>query len=584
MKRLIVLMMMAVIITAVSVIPPAFQKPAFPHSVNCVGEGESIPVIPNAPSCCKGLTLVKPKDSRIVGSQGICTSTCGNGVCDRGTESAYNCPKDCKSTTYRDVPFGFHTGNAFPKDIAAHNPDNPLDPEIWGKYEYAEDIGIGWERPGMYAWIPPQRSGLSWQQLTDRIYSAIPASMRIFANIDLRVFTVTRPASIPTETASLTVYHPPVSSLELFDEKLYVQFVRDLVERYDGDGVGDMPGLKNLVKYWQVDNELPGLPPFEINSSNQAKNDKWLKTSTDNYAHVLDITSKAIKTVNPSAKIALSGMADIGPGTAGLFHQYYLKILEKLKGKQVDIFDYHFYGDAKNSWKTMKDAYRMIREGLDSIGYKDMEIWITETGTYTGRPRDVQGYAPLQTEKEQAVDLVKRLIYPLTFGVKRVFWAWGIVDCAASEGPDGYMGLIYNGKGPDNPGYGVKKLSYYAYKKMVEILDGSDWNNIQTIKEEQNDGYGIFLYKFTRNGKPVYVGWFDCFDERKCSMMKIDLRAELAFDRDVKTVKITEAVPKYKSGKEVTDYGAAFNSEAKAMDGSKITIALKETPVFVEGK
>jgi hypothetical protein len=224
----------------------------------------------------------------------------------------------------------------------------------------------------------------------------------------------------------------------------------------------------------------------------------------------------------------------------------------------------------------------MIRQDLDKIGYNNMEIWITETGTYTGRPRDVGGYAPFQTEKEQAVDLVRRMVYPISFGVKKVFWTWGIMDCAASEGPDGYMGLIYNGKGPGNPGYGVKKLSYYAYKKLVEVLEGADWNNIQTIKEEQNDAYGIFLFKFIKNGNPIYVGWSECFNAQKCSTIKIDLRAELSFDSDVKAIKITEAVPKYKSGKEVADNRLAFNSETKAMDGGKTTITLKETPMFVE--
>ncbi|OGW41039.1 MAG: hypothetical protein A2X57_10575 [Nitrospirae bacterium GWD2_57_8] len=408
--------------------------------------------------------------------------------------------------------------------------------------------------------------------------------MRIFANIDVRAFTHTRPSQTPEELKNLTTYHPPVSYLELFDERLYIQFVRDLVERYDGDGVNDMPGLKNPVKYWQIDNELPGIPPFEINSSNQAENDKWLQASLNNYAHVLDITNNAIKSSDPSAKVALSGMADIGPGTAGLFCQYYLKILEKLKGKHVDIFDYHFYGDAKNSWKTMKDAYRMIREGLDSIGYTDMEIWITETGTYTGRPRDIGGYAPFQSEKEQAIDLVRRLIYPLTFGVKKVFWAWGIVDCAASEGPDGHMGLIYNGKGPGNPGYGVKKLSYYTYKKMIEVLEGSDWNNIQMIRDEQNDAYGIFLCKFMKNGKPVYVGWFSCFDEQKCSRMKIDARAEISLDIEAKQVIITRAVPRYEAGKDVVDYKTAFEAGTKTVSDGKATVVLEEVPVFVEAK
>jgi hypothetical protein len=48
--------------------------------------------------------------------------------------------------------------------------------------------------------------------------------------------------------------------------------------------------------------------------------------------------------------------------------------------------------------------------------------------------------------------------------------------------------------------------------------------------------------------------------------------------------KITEAVPKYESGKDVADYNAAFNTETKSVQGGKITITLKDIPVFVEEK
>jgi hypothetical protein len=546
----------------------------------CVGQGGSIPVVPSAPSCCAGLMLIGPKDPNILGSKGICTSRCGNGICDPVTETVSNCPKDCKSTAYRDVPFGFHTGNAFPKDITAHNPNNPLDPEIWGKYGYAQDIGAGWERPGMYAWIPPHPSGVSWPELTDRIYGTIPSSMRIFANIDVRAFTHTRPSSEPEETKNLTTYHPPASSLELFDEKMFLQFVKDLVERYDGDGISDMPGLKNPVHYWQLDNELPGMPPFDVNSMDQSEKDNWLQTSINNYVHIVEITSKAIKSSDPSAKVAIAGVADF-PGVGRILRLYYMEVLKRVSRNSIDILDYHFYGNAGNSWKAMEDEYRMIRRDLDSIGYTNLEIWITETGTYTGSPRDIQGRAPIQTEKEQAVDLVRRMVYPVSFGVKKVFWAWGIMDCAASEGPDGSMGLMYNGKGPGNPGYGVKKLSYYAYKKLIEVLEGSDWNTIRTVRNELNDSYGIFLFQFTRNAKPVYVGWFHCFNEQKCGRMKIDPRVEIRADRGSQ-ITITKAVPRYESGKDVVYYKAAFETETKKTADGKVFIVLGEVPVYVE--
>ncbi|MBI5367041.1 MAG: hypothetical protein HZA54_08385 [Planctomycetes bacterium] len=42
-------------------------------------------------------------------------------------------------------------------------------------------------------------------------------------------------------------------------EKAHLTFVRAAVERYGGDGVDDMPGLRVPIRPWQVENEPEGL-------------------------------------------------------------------------------------------------------------------------------------------------------------------------------------------------------------------------------------------------------------------------------------------------------------------------------------
>jgi hypothetical protein len=61
----------------------------------CVEEGGSIPVIPDPPPCCLGLELIPPKSPDVFGILGYCTALCGDGVCDPEIESDYNCPEDC---------------------------------------------------------------------------------------------------------------------------------------------------------------------------------------------------------------------------------------------------------------------------------------------------------------------------------------------------------------------------------------------------------------------------------------------------------------------------------------------------------
>lgn len=64
----------------------------------CKGEGVVISQTDVNAVCCAGLTMLKPKWALIGSLSGVCSSKCGDGICDPATESNYNCPKDC--TTY----------------------------------------------------------------------------------------------------------------------------------------------------------------------------------------------------------------------------------------------------------------------------------------------------------------------------------------------------------------------------------------------------------------------------------------------------------------------------------------------------
>ena len=129
-----------------------------------------------------------------------------------------------------------------------------------------------------------------------------------------------------------------------------------------------------------------------------------------------------------------------------------------------------------------------------------------------------------------------------------------------------YMGLINNPGNTD--GLSHKKLSYYTYKKMVEVLEGSDWDNIQIIQEKD----GVYIYKFIKNALPVWVAWNDNEAEKQVTIS--GLRSNQA--------RITEAVPKLESGKDVTDYNGAFNTKNEKIKNGKITLIIKDIPVFIE--
>ena len=429
-------------------------------------------------------------------------------------------------------------------------------------YKHVQDIGVKWIRPGVdIAWqlVQPTKEDVEngsyeWAVI-DNIYGKVPSGVNVLANISVG--------------HAGFGYGIKPGTWEFVNKKVegyYIKFVKETVERYNGDGYRDMPGLKNPIKYWQTQNEPIGIiERAQIFAGNP--NLDWR-----GFSHIQEITYKAIKEADPSAKVAIGGLIgghavslNVPPFLQKEREEFYIPLLRNLKGKYIDIFDIHYYGVAEEwpaNWKEMKDIYRLFRQELDQNGYQNTEIWFTETAL-TSNPFG---------EKLQATNIIKKYIYPLSFGAKKIFW-WNMIEGEYPlevVQPSNHYGLVYDGVGTNDPGYGVKKLAYYAYKKMVEVSEGSDWNNIQKVQESG----GIYIYEFNKNSKSVWVAWNDNSQEKQITISGITSSQ----------VKITEAVPKYESGKEVTDYNTAFSAETKPVARGKIMITLKKYPIFVEGK
>ncbi|NLI79503.1 MAG: hypothetical protein GX442_24055 [Candidatus Riflebacteria bacterium] len=442
-------------------------------------------------------------------------------------------------------PFGFHPAAVVPP--FPYGSDDP--------YSFAKEIGVKWDRPMVYFfWILVQPNlavnEFQWDRF-DRLIASFPRSMRMMGNIAL--------GSPRAEGGRYTEYAVSPGSYLPKDEAAYQTFVKAVVERYDGDGTGDMPGLGSPIRVWQVDNEPP--------------------SGRSDYARFLYLTATAIKEADPNALVMIGGATGQPPTAAylGGFDRTFLPILEdlaKLGGKPFDIFDLHWYGDATGDYLGVKEVLEHIREKVDALGLTPPAgYWITEMGTYSGNPLPfpgIPGYDPAaQTEKQQAIDLVKRFVYPLSLGVSKVFPAFGLNE--GFKGDGGYFeftGLIYEGQGEGDLGRGVKKLGYYTYRKMVGVLEGSQWQSLRTLRQ---DG-GVHLYKFTNRGRGIWVAWNDLSSEATIEIDQVKGRE----------VVITRAVPACEAGRDVKNPLTACPSERVAVKRGKVSVTLDQVPVYIE--
>ncbi len=285
------------------------------------------------------------------------------------------------------------------------------------------------------------------------------------------------------------------------DQEAFAEFLRRFVERYDGDGIDDAPGSP-VVKYWQIVNEA----------------DLDWKDTPENFAKLVKISYKAIKKADPNAGVVLSGAALPRGFTA--FYQPMLKQLNRMKDstddRYFDVFDFHWFVGATGGYLvapnrhfmggigSFKEYVELIRSTLEKYGHPNTPIWITEMCTHTGKPKQKRVKFDYQSETQQAAELVKRFVYPLSLGIERIFWSRIYDQYKYKNKADSFfnhVGLIYNPK--KNRGKTVKKLSYYTYKMLINKLEGSDWEKMETL----NLGEDVFAFRFTKGGKSIYVMW-----------------------------------------------------------------------------
>jgi len=460
-----------------------------------------------------------------------------------------------------EMPFGINN----PYDLSASKEKAYL------IQSYMLELGVKWvnanvfrkrvePKPGIYDWSEP-----------DFLVNDI------FNNLDL-VFNInakTRWASKGNIQIGKSEFVPG-GDIDGESFQQYKNFLVKLIKRY-----------KDEVHQWMVFNE----PVLEY------------RRNVEDYVKLMKISYMTIKKIDPKAVIYLGGVM---PSTVS--KEFLEKILPLLSSKHpvfgksnvkynnyFDGVDLHFFG----LWYEYRSIYRQrekkmiyIEEFLNLFKkyglFENKIIQCRAGGTYTGKPMKMayKGRAlEYQSERQQAEYLVKRALYLLSHGVKSA-WSqirerekWkGNVDhfnCA--------IGLIYNGL-PEvdqyDKGNGVKKLSYWSYKFLIDKIKETDWKSISLLKSGASADH-VYLFKIIKkSGQPFYAAWWDYFNETDTNGTK-----SLSIDvGDVELLKITETIPNAEWGGSLSekDYPRFFLAEVKKVTNGKVFLKLGKKPIFIE--
>lgn len=290
---------------------------------------------------------------------------------------------------------------------------------------------------------------------------------RSFARADDWVRAVTAAGLTPlvmlgpwpgNHTAAHTDLYPPK------DMDGYLAYVRAVVERYDGDGVDDMPGLTAPVKHWEVDNE-PDLHNTVAPKGGGASVPPEQFQTPAEYGALLVATATAIRQTDPDALVLSAGF--FRPHTPQGRAWISAMLAHPGTREAFDILSLHCYSD-KDELGAAERTVETWRALLPEKG-----LWVTETSVAS------TGKAPHISEAWQGKMVAGIYGAMLAGGADRVFWHT-LADPPAST-PTGHLSgfsshsLFQSAGSPGGPdGGGLReKPAATVYRNLHRLAGAS---------------------------------------------------------------------------------------------------------------
>ncbi len=248
----------------------------------------------------------------------------------------------------------------------------------------AKKLGAGWIRPhpGPFIWGGMQKSEggkIDFSETDNLVDEASDNDIQILATI--------WPYAVWDQRNRTDYNNCRVSGSEFVNEfgwyrcnpndwEAYEKWVTAFVERYDGDGVDDMPGLKQPIKYWEVFNEPDLQPPSEEPAGLQ-----FYIGEPKDYVDLLYATSLTIKKIDPSAQVLIAGAA----GGDYQFLDFYREVFERMsidsRYPYIDVFDIANV-HCISSGDIESFNVQPYKELLDKNGLGNKPIWVTEAEAF----------------------------------------------------------------------------------------------------------------------------------------------------------------------------------------------------------
>lgn len=263
------------------------------------------------------------------------------------------------------------------------------------------------------------------------------------------------------------------------DEAAYLRFLAALVERYDGDGVDDMPGLTTPVRYWQIHNEPEG-EHCGLFRNNVAAFTRLMKVSAD----LIHASCASCKVLNGGIAYPLFLLALPNPPSGGA--TFWSDFVAAGGATSVDVIAVHYNNGKDANHGRIDDFESLLSHARQLLG-TSKAIWVTEFGVVIGNHGNFTG----MTEPEAASWFIRFYTAGLAGGVEKFF-----SDAPSFAETDGTV-----------------TLPFYVNKLLYAKLGG--FTSATRVAAGQ--------YKFRVGSRDVYVLWSGVPADVKGSVVAADM-------------------------------------------------------------
>jgi len=234
--------------------------------------------------------------------------------------------------------FGLLVGGPDPIDFEGAWVRPHPGPFIWGEIE---------RKPGDYNWRRTDQLISQWQ------------SRRVAVLVTVWPFADWDQESCHADQSRAEGSFPEFGDLLYMpcDMDAYLAWLSAVVERYDGDGVGDMPGMDYPLRHWEILNE-PAMQSPELT---------FFQEGPEEYLQLLQLSYNTVKDADANAVVLPGGQAGMQPDFKGFWDD----VLQGAGG-YFDLGNIHSISSADDFFAA---EYRIW---MDALGFEEMDYWITE--------------------------------------------------------------------------------------------------------------------------------------------------------------------------------------------------------------